>query len=331
MKSDANEGIQNIVYDTFLKQPTEVQLFDGRKIKNYYDGGGTLLKTVYYSAQNTVIETWEFRQGMIFKNGLPYQLTTPEGRAVFNPSDSTWHYEFDYKDHLGNTRVSFRDSSGVLVKTAETAFDPYGVKLPIGVNNATQNRWEMQGKEKESTFNLNRINFGNRTLNPTTGVWDRVDEMSEKNHFESGYVYLHNSPLKYIDPDGKDAILVIKGNNITINSNIYIYGSGATKSTASQMQSDIMSKWDKGFSIQDSKGSSFNVKFNVKVGLYGNKEKNKPLIIPESWNPNNRDNFIEVGASLNEIERSFVIGGDEGEWRGVGRNGMSLSEDSSPS
>ena len=202
LRGDANELIQNIVYDTFWKQPTEVQLFDGRKIKNYYDGGGTLLKTIYYSVTNTVLETWEFLpHGMVYKNGLPYQLTTPEGRAVWN--GTSWTYEFDYKDHLGNTRVSFKEASGVLVKTAETAFDPYGVRLNgIGSVNSFQNRYEMQGHEKEATFGLNRINFGARTLNPTTGIWDRIDPMSEKYYGFSPYNYTLNNPINAIDPDG---------------------------------------------------------------------------------------------------------------------------------
>jgi RHS repeat-associated protein len=199
--------------------------------------------------------------------------------------------------------------------------------LPLGLNNAYINRFEFLNKEKESTFGLNRISLGARTVNPTTGRMDGIDPLAEKNHFESSYVFVRNNPLKYIDPDGRDGILVIKSNNITISSNIYIYGSGATRATASQMQSDIISKWDRGFSVQGSNGNAFSVKFDVKVGLYGGKEKNNPLVVPESWNPNNRDNFVEVGASLSEVGRSFVSGGDEGEWRGVGRNGMSLSKD----
>jgi RHS repeat-associated protein len=204
LKSDANEQIANIVYDTYLKQQKEVYLTDGRKLLHFYDGGGTLLKTVYYSAQNTVLETWEFLpHGMVYKNGVPYQLITPEGRAVWN--GTSWTYEFDYKDHLGNTRVSFKEASGVLVKTAETAFDPYGVRLNgIGAVNSFQNRWEMQGHEKESTFGLNRVDFGARTLNPTTGVWDRVDAMSEKYFGFSPYNYTLNNPINAIDPDGND-------------------------------------------------------------------------------------------------------------------------------
>jgi hypothetical protein len=156
LKSDANEQISLILYDSFLKQPKEIQLTDGRWIKHYYDGAGTLLKTVYSTG-----EYWDFVGNLIYKNGVPYQLNTPEGRATYNAG--IWTYEFDYKDHLGNTRVSFKANGSNLEKTAETAFDPWGVRMNIGAVNAFQNRFEMQNHEKESTFGLNRVNFGART------------------------------------------------------------------------------------------------------------------------------------------------------------------------
>jgi hypothetical protein len=37
----------------------------------------------------------------------------------------------------------------------------------------------------------------------------RVDPLAEKNNFESPYTYVHNNPLIYIDPDGRDGILVV--------------------------------------------------------------------------------------------------------------------------
>lgn len=58
--------------------------------------------------------------------------------------------------------------------------------------------------------------------------------------------------------------------------------------------------------------------------MYDGKEKNNPYIIPETWNPFNRDNFIKVEAN---DKRSYVKGGDEGTWRSYGRNGMTLAED----
>jgi RHS repeat-associated protein len=203
LKSDENEQITNIIYDTFLKQPIEVVLSDGRKIKHFYDGLGRLFKTVYYSDATTVLETWDFIGGIILKNGQFYQMATPEGRAIFLAG--AWQYEFDYKDHLGNTRVSFKANGNNLEKNSETAFDPFGVRLPIGVNNAFQNRFEMQGKESEKTFGLNRINLGARTVNPTIGRMDRVDMMAEKFLAFTPYNYTLNNPIAIIDPDGNES------------------------------------------------------------------------------------------------------------------------------
>jgi hypothetical protein len=98
------------------------------------------------------------------------------------------------------------------------------------------------------------------------------------------------------------------------------------------MQSDIMNKWgsNNGNSwtyTDKSSGKVFDVQFDVQVSLYNGKEKADPLIIAESWDPSNMDNFIDVGASLDEVGRSFVSGGDEGSWRGVGRNSNTLAQD----
>jgi len=83
-------------------------------------------------------------------------MAAPEGRTIY--VNGVWQYEFFYTDHLGNTRVAFKANDNQLVKTSETAFDPFGVVLRgAGQVNGYQNRFEYQDKEKESTFGLNRI------------------------------------------------------------------------------------------------------------------------------------------------------------------------------
>ncbi len=79
-----------------------------------------------------------------------------------------------------------------------------------------------------------------------------------------------NNPLVFVDPDGRDAIVTIKGNTITVSSKIYIYGSGASASTASIMQSNIMGAWgadpttNKGWQYTDaSPGKTYDVVFDV--------------------------------------------------------------------
>ncbi|UBM59227.1 DUF6443 domain-containing protein [Marinilongibacter aquaticus] len=202
LKSDANERIGQIDYDTWLRQPKQITLTDGRWIKYFYDGAGTLLKTLYSNG-----EYWEFDGEFIYKNGGLYQVNDEEGRLLY--SGQGYKYEFDYKDHLGNTRVSFRADGNQLVKTAETAFDPWGVRLTgVGQANPTQNRWEMQGHEKEETFGLNRINLGVRSVNPTTGIFDRIDPLAHKYFASSPYSYTFNNPVNVIDLiglEGEDA------------------------------------------------------------------------------------------------------------------------------
>ena len=89
-----------------------------------------------------------------------------------------------------------------MIKTAESAFEPWGNRLPIGVNNTYQNRWEMQGKSREMTFGMNRVDFGARTFNPITFVWDRIDPMADARVWVTPYNMAQNNPINRIDPDG---------------------------------------------------------------------------------------------------------------------------------
>ena len=222
LKSDANEQIANIVYNTYLNQPSEVFLTDGRKIKHHYDGSGTLFKTEYFNSSGTVFETYHYIDGLIYKNGAFFQIGIPEGRVIFN--NGAWHYEFDYKDHLGNTRVSFKADENTLVQTAKSDFDPFGVVLRSSQVNDFQNRFELQSKERDLTFGLNWVNFGARRMNPTTGRMDNIDAMASKFASHSLYNYTLNNPLNVIDPDGNESRDI--WGNTTFNGFVGDDGSG---------------------------------------------------------------------------------------------------------
>ncbi|WP_367916105.1 RHS repeat-associated core domain-containing protein [Leadbetterella sp. DM7] len=78
--------------------------------------------------------------------------------------------------------------------------------------NSFENLFELQGKEKEMTFNLNRVDFGARVYNPTIGRWDRNDPAGELYYGYSGYNYVLNNPLSLTDPNG---MWVNEGNRVT--------------------------------------------------------------------------------------------------------------------
>ena len=126
------------------------------------------------------------------------------------------------------------------------------------------------------------------------------------------------------DPNGEDGVITIKNNKITISANVYLYGKGATRAVANQMQADVNKKWGGSYSAKSANGTTFEVSVKVKIKLYQDKEKSSPVLIPQSWNPFNRDNFIEV---TDDDSWSYVKKGDEGTWRSHGRNGKSLAQD----
>lgn len=201
LKSDENEQITNTSYNTFLDQPEQVTLSDGRWLKHTYDGSGALIKTEYSNG-----EYWEFVNKFVYKNGELYQMSIPDGRAIYQGGN--WILEFDYKDHLGNTRVSFSADGDRLVKTAITDFDPWGVELHgIGMESTPENLFKFQGKEKIKE--LGWYNFGARMYNPEIGRFISVDGLASDMPAWSPYNAFLNNPLRYIDPDGNAPLDVI--------------------------------------------------------------------------------------------------------------------------
>lgn len=136
---------------------------------------------------------------------------------------------------------------------------------------------------------------------------------------------LAGNPVKYVDPSGCDGVVCINVSNVLINSNIFLYGQGATLSVVKQMQQDINTIWGGKYSVKY-KNHTYDVSIVATVSLYGNKEQNIPFVILDKFNPFSRNNYIEVS---NRVKRSFVKRGDEGKWRSEGRHGISLSEDDS--
>jgi len=312
-----SDGTHTISYN-LLNLPSTVS--GGTSMAYTYDALGRKLRRVSGGT------TTDYVAGIQYTGGAIDFIQTEEGLA--RKSGSNYLYEYALTDHLGNNRLTFDIYSSAAREIQHDSYYPFG-KTFNSYTLGTRNQYLYNGKEFQE--GLAQYDYGARFYDAVVARWTTADPHAEKYPSLSTYNYVYNNPLKHIDPDGKDGIVSIKGNVITISSNIYLYGSGATAATAKQMQSDITKSWGtnngKPWSYDDGNGNKYNVKFNVSVSLYEGKEKNDPTIIPESWNPNNRDNFIEIGSSLKEVGRSFVQGGDEGEWRGVGRNGMSLSQD----
>ncbi|MGE8553345.1 MAG: DUF6443 domain-containing protein [Chryseobacterium jejuense] len=117
-------------------------------------------------------------------------------------------YIYQYKDHLGNTRISFgRNSTGVLEITDANDYYPFGMNhLKSGnafFGQSTYKNYKYNGKELQET---GMYDYGARMYMPDLGRWGVIDNKAEKYFPFSGYNYAINNPIKYLDPDGNDVV-----------------------------------------------------------------------------------------------------------------------------
>jgi len=223
LKSDSYKGISTIFYN-HLNLPSLINFTSGNSIEYKYDAGGNKLrKTVKVGA---VVQYEQYYVG-----GVEYRKTGTgntrieaiyhsEGRYAnidLDIDDSpNWRKEYNIKDHLGNTRLSFADKNGngVIDITntpatndilQENHYYPFGLSYegPWLMNDATRdNKYQYNGKELNDDFGLNWYDYGARYYMPDIGRWGQIDPMAESMASWSPYSYTFNNPLKYTDPTG---------------------------------------------------------------------------------------------------------------------------------
>src|SRR5690606_31800601 len=130
--------------------------------------------------------------------------------------------------------------------------------------NSSNYRYGFNGMEADNEIKGegNSYDFGARMYDPRIGRWFARDPLESKYANLSPYSYTENNPIFFKDPDGKDAIITINGNNITVRAVIFIDNSGSNKIDVAKAQKDIMNAW--GGDFKDSSGQ-YNVKFDIVV------------------------------------------------------------------
>jgi hypothetical protein len=98
----------------FLSLPTKFDYGSGKSIDMLYDQAGTKLRKTVKNVGSSVVYTQDYLPG-----GLEYRSTGAAGAltvdAIYHaegritPNGAAWRYEFNIKDHLGNTRLTFAD------------------------------------------------------------------------------------------------------------------------------------------------------------------------------------------------------------------------------
>jgi len=221
MIKDANKGITSILYN-HLNLPTDVTI-NGQHILYTYDATGVKLRKVVSG------NTTDYAGNYIYKNNILQFFNHGEGYVQNN--SGTFSYVYQYKDHLGNVRLSYSDKNGngsILVSSdlntnelvEESNYYPFGLKHK-GYNtitnggNATAQKYLFGGKELQDDVvggsSLDWYDITARNYDPALGRWMNIDPLAEQMRRHSPYNYAFDNPIFFIDPDGMKPVGGIGG------------------------------------------------------------------------------------------------------------------------
>ncbi|HKG05646.1 MAG TPA: RHS repeat-associated core domain-containing protein, partial [Pedobacter sp.] len=158
-----------------------------------YDATGRKLRK-----QSNMEGTIDYIDHIQYTGGTLDFIITEEGRARRN--DTTFVYEYDLKDHLGNTRYGFskHPTLNQVQKLQEANYYAFG-KLKLAT--AGVNKYLYNGKELQ--LEIGQLDYGARFYDPEIARWNVVDPLADLYESISPYQYANNNPTRFVDPDGR--------------------------------------------------------------------------------------------------------------------------------
>jgi len=248
MTLDKNKEITDITYNhlnlpktvTFSFPTAAANEVNGGTINYVYDAIGVKLKKTVYqtsvllhipgretqyagnfvyegSIANLSLQFFNHAEGYIEKN-----TNSTGGKKAIITTDYTYVYQ--YKDHLGNIRLSYADddrdghvdiSRGITDVDGdsdnkneireESNYYPFGLKHK-GYNNVITGRdhkYDYNGIELEESLGYNMHEMAWRHYDPAIARWAGIDPVTH--HSMSPYTAFDNNPVYWADPSGADA------------------------------------------------------------------------------------------------------------------------------
>ncbi|MBO7493012.1 MAG: hypothetical protein J6T87_02575 [Bacteroidales bacterium] len=167
---------------------------------------------------------------------------------------------FYHPDHLGSSSW-ITDANGEAVQHLE--YLPWGEDLiDQKLSGFDGVRYTFSAKEKDSETGLSY--FGSRYYCSDLSVWLSVDPMSDKYPSLSPYTYCANNPVRLVDPDGEDYVVVVddQSKTITIKATYYV-----TKDTKEGMEMGFQyfASQEQNLSYTMENGESYSIKFDLSI------------------------------------------------------------------
>ncbi|WP_321515396.1 DUF6443 domain-containing protein [Marinifilum fragile] len=168
---------------------------NGGALQYQYSATGEKLRKIFGST------TTDYIGNFVYVNNALAYIITSEGRIV--KPGTTYLYEYNLKDHLGNTRTSFQANGSIPTVLQNQDYYPFGMAMNTIQND---NRYLYNGKELQDDVingdNLDWYDYGARMYDPAIARWMVVDLLAELDYNFTPYHYCLNNPINLVDPDG---------------------------------------------------------------------------------------------------------------------------------
>jgi len=211
---ESNDGINGTVTVT-----TDTDYLDGFQYSRMETtgggspgGGGTGEEESAAFAMSPMRKAMEIEAFSVEAKGSLLPAVKTVDLRFFPTAEGFYDYEKDqyiyqYKDHLGNVRVSYgRNSAGALEITDSNDYYPFGMShLNTGAaffGPSTYKNYKYNGKELQET---GMYDYGARFYMADLGRWGVVDPRSQYTH--EAYSYVWNNPISFADPTGMEGEL----------------------------------------------------------------------------------------------------------------------------
>ncbi|MGB4847973.1 MAG: RHS repeat-associated core domain-containing protein, partial [Saprospiraceae bacterium] len=286
IKIDPYKKISNTTFN-YLNLPDIISVTGSpnKEIRFTYDASGVKLRkqiTLVGGSPSGLKQ--DYIDGIEYANDVIESIHFADGRAVWIPGTSTWRYEFNVSDHLGNIRavVSDMDNDGSLYNdftteiTQVTSYYPFGLKMEGAYQNngsALDTKYQYNGKEFNDDLGLNLYDYGKRWYDAALGRFTGVDPIGNKFPQLSTFNYASNNPVLNIDLHGLQGM----------NSNSLM---GTAKQAVTEKWSEVKTLVNKGAEA---------IGLDMKTLLTGPKDSKQAASISA-----NRENLKNVETKVNK-------------------------------
>jgi RHS repeat-associated protein len=209
MNRDDNKGITNIKYN-HLNLPVRITFGSIGTIEYIYNSDGVKLEKIV--TQGTSVSTTKYLQGFQYLNDVLQFFPHSEGYVA--KQGSSYKYVFQYKDHLGNVRLSYAKNpiTGNTDVIEESHYYPFGLKHSgynnylLTSGNTEAQKYKYQGQERQDELGLNWDSFKWRNYDPALGRFMSIDPLAEKYSKWTPYAFagnqvVHSRELEGLEPE----------------------------------------------------------------------------------------------------------------------------------